>query len=175
MEQPLYFYGHTGRSGPKKVLSNWYQCEFIDPHDAQSYLTTEQYMMAKKAQLFKDDESYISIMNSSNPNDAKLLGRKVKNFNQDIWNKNAKNIVICGCYLKFTENESLKAFLLSTGNRHLVEASPYDKIWGIGISLLAAKSGKPWNGTNWLGECLMKVRELIKNNGNIDQYREFKY
>jgi len=175
MEYPLYFYGHTNRSGQKKVLSNWYQCKFIDPHDAQSYLTTEQYMMAKKAQLFKDDDSYMSIMNTSSPYEAKMLGRKVKNFNQDIWNKNAKNIVICGCYIKFTESEILKTFLLSTGDRTLVEASPNDKIWGIGISLLEAKSGKPWNGTNWLGECLMKVRELIKNNENIDQYREFKY
>lgn len=175
MESNLYFYGHTDKSGKKKVLSNWYYHEFIDPIDAQSYLTSEQYMMAKKAQLFKDDESYLKIMESSTPDKAKMLGRNVKNFDQDLWNKNAKNIVICGCYLKFTQNESLKEYLLSTGNRILVEASASDNIWGIGISILAAKSGKPWKGTNWLGECLMKVRSLIKNNESIEEYRKFTY
>ena len=175
MDHLLYFYGHTAKSGKSKVLSNWYQSEFIDSDDDQSYLTSEQYMMAKKAELFKDDESYNSIMATNSPYDAKMLGRKVKKFDQDIWNKNAKNIVICGCYLKFTQNELLKEYLISTGARTLVEASPNDSIWGIGISILAAKSGKPWNGTNWLGECLMIVRYLINNNKTIDEYKKFIY
>ncbi len=114
-------------------------------------------------------------MNSSCPSEAKILGRKVSNFNQEIWNKNAKNIVICGCYMKFTQNQHLREYILSTGDRPIVEASANDKIWGIGISILAAKSGRPWNGTNWLGECLMIVRDLIKNNKGIEQYKEFIY
>ena len=161
--QHLYFYGHTYRSGDKKVLSNWFQSEFIDPEDSQSYITSEQYMMAKKAALFGDTKTKKAIMVSICPKEAKNLGRKVRNFNEQIWTQNAVKIVTRGCFLKFTQNQRLKEFLLSTGDRPLVEASPYDRIWGIGISIEDASKGVSWKGRNLLGECLMTVRQLIKD------------
>lgn len=156
----LYFYGHTNKSGPKKVLSNWYPACFKD-HEGIVYHNTEQYMMAEKAKLFKDDIMREIILKNPDPKHAKELGRRVKNFDQEVWDLNAKKIVTLGCYYKFSQNDDLKLYLLSTKNRYLVEASKWDKIWGIGISLLEAKRGDKWRGTNWLGECLMEVRKIL--------------
>ena len=160
----LYFYGHTEKSGDKKVLSNWYRCNFKDPFDNQIYTSTEQFMMAKKAQIFKDNVSLLKILTTDCPRKAKEFGRQVKNFDEQMWSDRACDIVIYGCYLKFSQNDNLKNYILSTGERILVEASQYDRVWGIGISILSAKSGKPWNGENLLGKCLNQVRSLIKNN-----------
>jgi hypothetical protein len=102
-------------------------------------------------------------MSIDNPKEQKALGRQVKNFNVDKWNIIAKDIVYIGCYAKFSQNESLKQMLLETEG-DLVEASPYDKIWGIGLSSdqPEARNRNTWNGTNWLGEVLTKVREDLK-------------
>ena len=91
------------------------------------------------------------------------LGRKVKDFNIDIWEENARKIVTQGCFLKFTQNPKLLEILLDTKDDILVEASPYDKIWGIGLKEKDAINVDPseWPGKNWLGECLMNVRTNV--------------
>ena len=93
----------------------------------------------------------------------KQMGRKVKNFKEEIWMENARNIVAQGCYYKFNQNPELKQFLESTKDKILVEASPYDKLWGIGLNESDAirTPMESWPGKNWLGECLMKVRHQI--------------
>jgi ribA/ribD-fused uncharacterized protein len=164
----LFFFGQNNENG---YLSNFYLSNFKDdkPSDLPSlignkneYFCNEQYMMYQKAILFKDLKIAELIMKQNNPIECKKLGRKVKNFDNDIWNKNAKDIVCKGLFLKFSQNIKLKNFLLNTKDKILAEASPYDKIWGIGISVNDAKNGKAFNGTNWLGECLMKVRDELK-------------
>ena len=99
----------------------------------------EQYMMYKKTELFNDDRTAAEIMSVSDPKQIKALGRKVKNFREEIWNQYKFEIVVRGNILKFSQNKELKEFLLSTNDAVLVEASPYDKVWGGGLNRLFSK------------------------------------
>ena len=155
----VFFWGEKYENG---FLSNWYPCEF--EVDGVKYWCTEQYMMAKKAELFNDSEVQAEIMSSKKQKEIKDLGRKVRNFNSEIWDKNKERIVFEGNFAKFSQNETLKSMLLKTGNKVLAEASPYDKIWGIGRSVRDGwnlKNPNNWLGDNLLGFILMKVRENL--------------
>lgn len=162
----IYFWGHT--PNPKKMttscLSQWYDCYF--EVDGVQYHTTEQYMMANKALLFGDDEVLEKIMATNSPFEYKKLGRKIGRFVQERWDARKYDIVVEGNKAKFSQNPDLKAFLLSTGDAILVEASPYDTIWGIGLSKEEAEKGcvEQWRGENLLGFALMEVRDWLKDN-----------
>ena len=123
----------------------------------------EQYMMAEKARIMVDEDTRMKILQAENPKDIKALGRLVKNFDPKKWDENKVSVVTYGNYHKFCKNEELKAFLRSTENKVLVEASPYDTIWGIGLSADAPEAKRPelWKGTNLLGFALMKIRERL--------------
>jgi len=142
-------------------FSQWYKCAILI--DDVLYNCCEQFMMSQKALQFNDKDSHRKIMSSDDPSYHKIYGRKVKNFDVDMWNECAKDIVYKGNYAKFTQNPKLKKILLATIGTTLVEASPYDKIWGIGLSKddPKAKDRNTWQGTNWLGEILTKVRDDI--------------
>lgn len=141
-------------------FSQWYPSTFII--DEKSYNCAEQYMMEQKALYFNDRESAIKIMNTSDPREQKALGRKVKNFDADKWMEVCYDIVLKGNIAKFSQNEELLEVLRSTGNKEIAEASPYDKIWGIGLDeynpLILDK--KNWNGMNLLGKVIMEVRDI---------------
>ena len=162
----IYFWGHT--PNPKKItkscFSQWYDVYF--EVDGVQYHTTEQYMMASKARLFGDEDTRSEIMNSYSPAEYKKLGRKVKGFDATIWDEKKLDIVVEGNKAKFGQNPDLKEFLLATDNAILVEASPYDKIWGIGLDRETALNGcvEDWNGENLLGCALMEVRDWLKDN-----------
>ena len=121
-------------------------------------------MMAAKARLFGDEESLLQILESSDPKAAKALGRKVKNFDSSVWDENARRLVTEGNIAKFSQNSHLQEFLLGTGDTVLVEASPYDRIWGIGLKADDERSKNPatWQGQNLLGFALMDVREALR-------------
>ena len=121
-------------------------------------------MMAEKARLFGDKEVEKEIMNTSDPKLMKALGRKVRNFDPQVWDKVKYSIVLNGNYYKFTQNKEMMDFLLSTGDKILVEASPMDTIWGIGLSKDNEKSQNiaAWRGKNLLGFALMEVRDEIR-------------
>ncbi|MGV8120593.1 MAG: NADAR family protein [Candidatus Xenobiia bacterium LiM19] len=144
----------------KGPLSQWHRCMFTV--DNVSYNCAEQYMMAKKAELFGDLKSLERIMSSNSPREQKALGRKVKNFEPKIWNSQAKNHVLKANTAKFSQNPDLKRFLLDTKGL-IVEASPLDTIWGIGLDEddPRALDRAQWKGTNWLGEVLTKVRTAL--------------
>lgn len=114
--------------------------------------------------MFEDREIEEKILVSSNPKEIKELGREVKNFNEEIWNKKKYHIVVLGNYYKFVQNASLKKYLLNTDNKVIVEASPYDNIWGIGLKEGDDGIVEPinWRGKNLLGFALMEVRDIIK-------------
>jgi len=144
----------------KSCLSQWYPRSFSV--DGIYYATAEHYMMAEKARLF--DASMVEyILNAKSPAEAKALGREVKNFNEEVWDKVSFDIVVKGNMAKFSQNEDLKAFLQATKNRVLVEASPKDRIWGIGLSVHDKEVENPfeWKGLNKLGFALMVVRDEI--------------
>ena len=159
----LFFWGHqkpkTGIS--KTCFSQWYEAPFED--NGILYPTAEHYMMMQKAKLFADEEMVTKIKNATHPGEAKKFGRLVKNFNSEIWEKNRFGIVVQANILKFSQNKQLKTFLLNTVERVIVEASPVDKIWGIGLTADNPNAQKPdqWKGENLLGFALMEVRERI--------------
>jgi ribA/ribD-fused uncharacterized protein len=157
----LFFWRTAGKKG---CLSQWFDSPFEE--NGERYYNCEQYMMKQKAKLFGDAEIEAKILKSKSPKTIKALGRKVKGFNEEIWNENKFNIVFRGNLLKFRQNPEMREFLLNTKNKYLVEASPYDKIWGIGLSEKDAKKTPFINwGENLLGKALMEVRkELVKRN-----------
>ena len=132
-----------------------------------TYYSCEQYMMAKKAKLFNDGEVYNLIMSEYHPSIQKGLGRSVRKYDQYIWDKHKFDIVVNANYLKFTQDETLKELLLDTGDKTIVEASPYDTIWGIGLSCDDDKilDESNWQGENLLGKAIMKVRTRLNENG----------
>lgn len=163
----LFFWGHqASKDGSiiKTCMSQWWLAEFSEENIV--YKTAEHYMMAGKAKLFNDMDVFDKIISKASPKDVKDLGRQIKNFDADVWNENKYEIVKQGNLLKFSQNESLKQFLIQTKNKVLVEASPVDTIWGIGLAEdnQNAKDPKSWKGENLLGFALMEVRdELLKN------------
>ena len=150
---------HAFWGGP---FSQWAKCTFTI--DGIEYNCAEQYMMAEKARLFKDEDSLDQIMASKNPRDQKAIGRKVKGFVQEEWEAVARDVVTKANLAKFSQDQTLKDFILGTGDDHIVEASPYDRIWGVGIAEDDERiwDKDQWDGKNWLGECLMEVREALQ-------------
>jgi ribA/ribD-fused uncharacterized protein len=162
----IFFWGHQpDKKGniTKSCFSQWWMSEFKIGID--TYCCMEQYMMAEKARLFGDKKIEKEIMECKDPMKIKKLGRKILNFHEEIWNKVKYSIVLNGNYNKFIQNDDLREFLISTGDNILVEASPYDKIWGIGMFSNDKSINNPllWKGQNLLGFALMEVRdELIR-------------
>ncbi len=163
----LFFWGHTPSSPgliDKSCLSQWYSAKFTVK--GVTYKTSEHYMMAQKALLFSDLSSYYKIIYCSHPGEAQALGRKVSNFKHDVWQQQRFNIVVSGNYYKFSQNPQLQEYLLSSSQRVLVEASPKDTIWGIGLAESESNINNPstWKGMNLLGFALMEARKLIGQN-----------
>lgn len=160
----LFFYGHTNdkKEVTKSSLSQWYIKDFRD--NDLVFNCMEKYMMYNKALLFDDKDIANEILNNNQPKAIKELGRKVKNFNDEIWDKMKYKIVFTGNYYKFSQNTDLRNFLISTKNKVLVEASPYDKVWGIKMKYDDENIENPfyWKGENLLGFALMEVRDEIK-------------
>lgn len=160
----LFFWGHTaGKGGQvgKECLSQWYPAVFVV--DGVTYATAEHYMMAEKARLFGDEETRGRVIAAAHPNFAKKLGREVRGFDNATWEQHRFDIVVRGNEAKFGQNEVLRTFLLNTGERVLVEASPVDRIWGIGLAEQDTKAQdlEQWRGLNLLGFALMVVRSRL--------------
>lgn len=160
----LFFWGHKARNEPlgKHVLSQWWPAPFAIGD--QLYPTAEHYMMVEKARLFGDEEILSKILSTNDPAAAKALGRKVKLFDPHRWEQHAILAVTRGNEAKFQQNSELGAWLRQTGDAVLVEASPVDAIWGIGLAADDPKAQDPasWPGTNLLGFILMRVRETLR-------------
>ena len=126
-------------------------------------------MMAEKAALFADRTAYDAIIASDSPGKAKALGRQVANYNDATWQA-ARFAVVCSVYLgKFRLNPALQTFLLNSGDKILVEASPQDRIWGIGLAASDPRAADPrqWQGENLLGFALMQVRTELRAAGAV--------
>lgn len=158
-EKIIPFWKPNGNYG---FCSQWYKSEFKDDLNIK-YNCAEQYMMAQKALLFNDEIIYNKIMHEYNPSEIKRLGRLIRNFDSIIWDTMKYEIVFRGNMLKFSQNKSLAKKLKDTGKNILVEASPYDYVWGIGISEFSDNINEPelWPGKNLLGFALMEVRDNI--------------
>ena len=163
-------------------LSNWYKSDFrgvarFSGYDEYkianvteycypiTYVCAEQFLMASKATLFGDLAAHEKIMLTNSPREMKDFGRRVKNFNSAVWDANKMSIMRMGLYYKFTQNEKLQRGLLLTGDKVLIEASPYDHIWGVGLGPNDARllNTDEWRGQNLLGQCLIDIRKAIQN------------
>ncbi|GII97455.1 NADAR family protein [Sinosporangium siamense] len=164
----LFFWGHRpARDGSPGAgcLSQWWPCVFTE--DGHTFVSAEHYMMAHKAWLFGDTETAARILASPHPGQAKSLGRAVKDFDEAHWAAHRFGIVVRGNVAKFGQSPALKDYLLGTGDRVLVEASPLDRVWGIGLTASdpRAASAGTWLGLNLLGFALMEARDLNRRPG----------
>ncbi|MGW0820957.1 NADAR family protein [Streptomyces sp. NPDC002845] len=161
----LHFWGHRprpdGRVGAS-CLSQWWPSPFTV--DGVEYATAEHWMMAAKARLFGDTEAEARAVAAPNPALAKKAGRLVRGFDEAIWERERFGIVVEGSVHKFAAHEDLRGFLLGTGNRVLVEASPVDRVWGIGLAADDERASDPerWRGLNLLGFALMEARKRLR-------------
>ena len=146
------------------IFSNWYPASFVI--EGVEYNCVEQYMMAEKARFFNDTEIEQKIMEARLPGNQKGLGRKVQNFDADAWMAVCREKVLPGIIAKFKSHPSLKKLLLQTGDKIIAEASPVDKIWGIGLAPddTKAQDQANWDGLNILGELTMEARRQLKEN-----------
>ncbi|QZK91666.1 NADAR family protein [Flavobacterium sp. CHNK8] len=161
----LFFWGHQpSKDGiiTKTCFSQWWVSPFIV--DGITYKTAEHWMMAKKAELFNDNEVLEKIIQANSPAEAKKLGREVRNYDDTLWLASRYEIAKQGNLHKFHQNSDLKAFLVNTKERVLVEASPVDAIWGIGMAgdHKDVLNPEKWRGLNLLGFVLMEVRDELK-------------
>ncbi|MFE9398079.1 NADAR family protein [Streptomyces flavidovirens] len=160
----LYFWGHRptpGTAAGPGCLSQWWPVEFTE--DGRTYRSAEHYMMAHKAWLFGDAETAGRVLRAKTPGEAKALGRQVTGFDEAIWREHRYGIVVRGNIAKFGRHDALLQYLLATRNRVLVEASPLDPVWGIGLAADDARATSPttWRGLNLLGFALMEARETL--------------
>ncbi len=171
-ENMICFYGHHAKTpgvvGPH-VFSQWWPAPFTV--EGVRYATAEHWMMAAKAKMCNDDDALRRIMETDDPAAAKFVGRHVKNWNESAWVGCRLDVVIEGSYHKFYQNKELGDYLLSTGTSLLVEASPSDKIWGVGMKASDPRITNPrlWEGLNLLGMALMVARGDLMLRRHLDK------
>jgi predicted NAD-dependent protein-ADP-ribosyltransferase YbiA (DUF1768 family) len=182
--KPIFFWKPRDGQG---YLSQWYWSKFNI--DNESYVTAEMYMMVQKARCFNDEKIAKQMLATTDPKEHKALGRRVKGFNEKVWDERESlsftwrrweevlgadhalgklEIVTQGTYHKFTvseDAEKLRRMLLATGERELVEASPFDRIWGVGFTEKDAERNRHRWGQNLLGRALMDVRTRLREEG----------
>ncbi|WP_307078998.1 NADAR family protein [Streptomyces canus] len=162
----LHFWGHRPRPDGHvgaSCLSQWWPSPFVV--DGLTYATAEHWMMAGKARLFEDQEAERRVLAAGSPAQAKSVGRLVRGFDERTWRRERFGIVVEGSVHKFAAHADLREFLLNTGDRVLVEASPVDRVWGIGLAADDEAAGDPerWRGPNLLGFALMEARHRLRN------------
>lgn len=172
--EPVFFWSND-KNAPHGCFSNFKRmCDTLTPGvDAvmfyapvgTAFYSSEQYMMRAKADLFGDSATAAKIMKAFKGSEIRKLGREVANYDDARWTATVRDVVADGCLLKFAQQPAFRAALLATGERQLVEASPYDGRWGIKMDAETARQTprEHWTGTNWLGQVLMWVRAVLRN------------
>lgn len=161
----VMFWGHQPQADGKlshSCMSQWWKEDFKREHE--SFSCAEQFMMASKADLFSDSECKKKIMSSSDPRHIKQLGRAISPFDESVWDRFKYAVVVEGNWYKFSCSQRLRDYLIGTGSRVLVEASPADRIWGTGLARDHEHACNPklWRGENLLGFALMEVRDELR-------------
>ncbi|UOX85820.1 NADAR family protein [Amycolatopsis sp. FBCC-B4732] len=160
----LCFWGHRPPRGGgvgSGCFSQWWPAPFV--LDDVRFATAEHYMMWRKALLFGDEEVAARVLTAVHPKQAKDFGRQVRRFDEAAWVAHRREIVVAGNAAKFAQHPELGDYLAGTGERVLVEASPVDRVWGIGLAADDPRAEKPraWRGLNLLGFALADVRAQL--------------
>jgi ribA/ribD-fused uncharacterized protein len=166
----IFFWEHTNKYKNeigKFCFSQWFESPFTIEN--KTYKTSEHWMMSQKALLFNDKSTYEKILIAKTPKEAKELGKIVLGFDEHIWNAKRFEIVKNGNIHKFNQNLEIAEYLIKTGESVLVEASPVDIIWGVGLSQEDSEIDNiySWRGLNLLGFALMEVRGFLKEFGHF--------
>jgi ribA/ribD-fused uncharacterized protein len=161
----LFFWGHTPRQEgavDASCLSQWFPRPFES--NGVVYKTAEHFMMAEKARVFGDDDAFARVLAAASPAEAKAVGRTVRGYVDATWEEARFAAVVRGNVAKFGQNADLRRFLCATGDRVIVEASPRDRVWGIGMGASNPDARNPlrWRGRNLLGFALMEAREQLR-------------
>ncbi|WP_436777761.1 NADAR family protein [Yinghuangia sp. YIM S09857] len=161
----LHFWGHRPQpdgSLGAGCLSQWWPSPFTV--DGVTYATAEHWMMAGKARMFGDADAERRAIAANHPKAAKAVGRQVRGFDEATWVADRFELVVAGNVAKFGQDPDLRAYLLGTNTRILVEASPRDRIWGIGLAATEPYADDPdnWQGLNLLGFALMETRARLR-------------
>jgi ribA/ribD-fused uncharacterized protein len=161
----VLFWSHrASRDGQLSAacFSQWWPASF--KVDGQTFGSAEHYMMWRKACLFDDRQRAGEILHAKSPAQAKAIGREVSGFDDETWTQHRWEIVVAGSVAKFGSDPALRDYLLGTGRRVLAEASPVDRVWGIGLAADSDNAEKPqqWRGLNLLGFALMEARQRLK-------------
>ena len=160
-DKHVYFWG--------EFLSNWYPARFTVATEGKTleFFNSEQYFMYEKAKAFGDEEIAMRILfEGKNPKQAKSLGRKVKGYSDEVWDKMRYKVMLRANLLKYLQNKDLEKLLLNEefDGKNFCEASPVDQVWGVGLSendpLIDDESN--WRGKNLLGKVLDEVRGILK-------------
>ncbi|WP_203924264.1 NADAR family protein [Rugosimonospora africana] len=164
----LLFWGHRPRRDGAvgaECLSQWWPAAFVV--DGVRYASAEHYMMVGKARLFGDETTAQRMLATTKPGAVKALGRQVRAFDDATWDAHRFDLVTDGNVAKFGQHPDLRDYLLRTGDRVLVEASPVDRVWGIGLAAADPLAADPtrWRGRNLLGFALMRAREILTTAG----------
>ncbi|WP_432896594.1 NADAR family protein [Micromonospora matsumotoense] len=162
----LCFWGHRPRRDGtvgQSCLSQWWPAAFTV--DGRRFATAEHWMMWRKALLFDDTGAGERVLAAAHPHQAKAIGREVRRFDPAVWEAERYPIVLAGSLAKFGQHADLRAYLLGTGDRVLVEASPVDRVWGVGLAADDPRAEDParWRGLNLLGFALMEARDLLRD------------
>ncbi|MEU1886724.1 NADAR family protein [Micromonospora sp. WMMD987] len=162
----LCFWGHRPRRDGtvgQSCLSQWWPAAFTV--DGRHFRTAEHWMMWRKAQLFDDTEAGERVLAAGHPQQAKAIGREIRRFDPAVWEAERYPVVLAGSLAKFGQHADLRAYLLGTGDRVLVEASPVDRVWGVGLAADDPRAEDParWRGLNLLGFALMEARDLLRD------------
>jgi ribA/ribD-fused uncharacterized protein len=156
----IYFFRESGKYGP---FSNFYPSRFIESNI--EFNCSEQYFMYYKCLTFDKENKPLleAILNEKSPIKIKNFGRQVKNYNDKVWGEKRYQVMVKALHLKFSQNKEIKDLLISTKEKILFEASPFDKIWGIGYDGKTAVSmiDKTKFGKNLLGQALMEIRNTF--------------
>ena len=158
-QDSIFFYSNKGNF---YFLSNFYPVQFTE--NDITFENNEQYFMYQKCITFDKNNTILlqNILDEKDPKIIKKLGRKVRNFDDKVWNDKKYNIMKQGLFLKFSQNKDIKQKLLETKPKILYEASPRDKIWGIGVSISSAlNKNQSLYGKNLLGNALMEIRDMF--------------
>lgn len=160
-----FFWGHTPRADghlSDAVFSQWWRCRF--EVDGTAYASAEQWMMACKARLFGDRDALSRILEASDPAACKAIGREVRGYDEARWSAHRFDLVTAGNVAKFGADPALRDYLLATGDSVLVEASPRDRVWGIGLGRESERAHDPrtWRGQNLLGFALVRARGIMR-------------
>ena len=149
--------------GNESHFSNFHPCKikFMYRNEMREIDSSEQMFMIFKSIMFKDDKSTFDIIDAQNPMLAKSIGRSVKNYDDKKWSESRYEYMVSSVMLKAVQNKDFRDRLTETKGMYLVEASPYDKIWGVGLKTNESdiRFEDKWRGENLLGKALMKVRD----------------